>query len=292
MFDQSPPNLSTPGSLSSPNIAVFTGGSFNSPGIYTDLLQSTFTTVVLWSVRVDPLGNMSYAGPAGSLATNGVFNPNADAPTTAWQQQVVALKNTAGSPVTRVELCFGVGSSPPDETFPNIMAIYNAMCDSGRKNLLDNLKAVKTALNLDAICFDDEVQYDLASSLWFAQAARYLGMTVTIAPYCMSNYWSTLVSAANANGTLIDANYLQCFSSGLSAEWTFGGLNPVAGMWLNQSTPSLSPTAATQQLQALIQSSPRVTLSGGWYYNAGEILANANLWTFNQYSQAIADALA
>lgn len=277
-----------------PNIAVFTGGSFNTPAIYTDLLTSTFSTVVLWSVRIDPAGDLSYAGPAGSLATKGVFNPSKNGPTTAWQQQVLALKTTAGSPVNRVELSFGVGSNPPDQTFPNLISIFSDPSDTRRKNLLANLTAVKKALALDAVCLDDEVSFDLTSSLAFSQMCGGLGMTVSVSPcgYSTPTYWGSLIAAANARVKLIDAIYLQAFATGTISGWALGGLNPCAGMYIDGNAPALTPAAATAQLIGWQQATPSVHLSGGWYYNAGELVQHAALGSFRAYSTAIAAALA
>jgi hypothetical protein len=186
-----------------------------------------------------------------------------------------------------VELCLGVGSETPDQTFPNIKALFNQAVAAGRDNLVSNLMAVQAALNLDAVCLDDEVEYDLASSVWLAQQCGALGMKVTIAPYCRAAHWNALIAAANVDGQLVDTNYLQCFATGTIAGWSYGGIKPVAGMYLDQFEPPLSPGGATAQLEAWRNASPGVSLAGGWYYNAGEILADASLGTFEQYSQAI-----
>lgn len=292
-------NTKNTNGLSKPNIAVFTAGGFNNlDAMYDGLVGSTFTTVVLWSSSVDTSGNFQIRNiglPGSSMASNGVFNPTNDPQIAAWQQKVLGLK-TADTSIARVELSIGVGSytnktGQPviDPSFPNIKAIYESE-QLFATTLILNLQAIQRALNIDAVCFDDEVAFDHPSSLWLAQACGLLGMTVSISPCGSSQkYWGELVTAANSKARLIDAVYLQAWTSGCSG-WILGGLNPVAGMYIDNPdlAKHIAPIDATNQLQTWQKGS--TILAGGWYYNAGEILGNPALGTFSEYSNAIRTA--
>jgi hypothetical protein len=292
--------MNTQSKLCSPNLAVFTAGGYSDIAMYDNLASSTFTTVVLWSMHVDESGNI-YIGNFGSdgcIAGAGSFNPGSNAEITEFQQKVLKLKGPASS-ITRIELSFGIGSYyshgkyVEDQTFPNIMNLYNNRIKFPvpAANLIYNIQALQTALNLDAICFDDEVQYDQNSSLWLAQQCGSLGMTVSVCPFEQQSYWNQLVTAANAQDILIDAVYLQAWTSGGCQGWCLGTINPAGGMWLNEDgTTPMSPLEATTQLQAWQNTTPTATiLTGGWYYNAGEIYAST-LGTFSDYANAIKDA--
>lgn len=275
-----------------PKLAIFSSGGKNDLDMYDSLTTSTFDTVVLWSMNVDPEGNILIRNFTQSVvAGNGKYNPFADPDIDTFRNKVRGLKANGGK-VVRVELSFGVGSYwsdgkiITDPTFPNIKAIYDSQLkgpSAASKNLLANLLCLQKELNADALSFDDEVQYDQASSLWLAQQCGSMGMKVTICPCGDMSYWSGLVKAANATGTLIDAVYLQAWATGVQG-WVIGGMNPNAGMWVyeDQNNP-LTPAGATAQISAWNQ---QQALSGGWYYNASDMYDN-HLDSFTNYANAI-----
>lgn len=286
----------TNGSSSGLNIAIFTGGGSNDLAMYDELATSTFNTVVLWSMGVDILGNIHIRnfGQQEILVKDGVYNPQNNPGIEQFREKVLELKEQ-GSNITRIELSFGVGSYYAhgdliiDSTFTNIKNIYQSQINNPSItsfNLISNIQTLQRELYLDAVSFDDEVEYDQASSLWLAQQCGLLGMKVSICPYTNQSYWSGLVSAANQNGTLIDIVYLQAWTGGPQG-WVLDGINPTAGIYIDQDSQApVTPAQAAQQFAAWAQ---QQTLAGGWYYNAGDIYAN-NIGSFTDYANAVQSA--
>jgi autotransporter-associated beta strand protein len=121
-----------------------------------------------------------------------------------------------------------------DQSFLNIKNLIAANGTGTNTVLYQNLSALKNALSLNAMCYDDEYEYDSSSAVSFGQMCAAVGMKVTLCPYTNPSYW--LAVKAGLGGT-VDYVYLQCYAGGQGndpATWSnyFTGSVPVLpGDW-------------------------------------------------------------
>jgi hypothetical protein len=273
-----------------PNIGIYSGGDPTSSSIgqlFAAIGAGSYSTVVLWAAHVDAAGDINMNDDP--VIAGGRFSPAAR----PWAALVNGLRT---NPVmTRVELSIGGDQS----SFANIRALI-AKYGTGPSNpLYVNLKALKQILNLDAVNYDDESEYDLNSSTQLALMCSSLGMTVSICPYTNQLYWIRLVSAINksAPGTA-DGVYLQCYDGGAGsdpAQWNSAfqstGLSVAPGLWAThqQGSPPVCTTSWTAlQVQTQMASwAQQTSLAGGWMFCGTDMLNCPNGGTPAAYANAI-----
>lgn len=187
------------------------------------LKNSGFNTAILFVVDVGTNGDLNYNGDH-LIVTNGVYIGDA-----GWPARLAALK-VAPTSITRIEVCTGGAGAQSWANIKNLIATNG----TGPTSILyKNFLALKNALNMDAICNDDEVAYDAASAATFNQMITTLGMKNTLCPYNNVSYWQGVF-----NNSAIDAIYLQCYDGGAGnnpATWNgyFGGFKVAPGDWSN-----------------------------------------------------------
>lgn len=289
--------------LSNPNVTMFTSGGPSQLSLYDELVASPFNTVVIFSTYILDNGDIVLRNfgtdQTGVLAgSSGVFNPTGNKDIELFRQKILNLKRP-GSTINRVELCFGVGSYwdngnlITDPTWQRIKKIYDqrTINPGPSANLMKNVIACCTSLNLDAICNDDEVQFDADSSLWFA---RISGLPSTICPAGEFPYWLTLVTRANTNqpNPLIDVLYLQAWTAwdGWDGKWPFK-ISPNAGVFIAKDYPDSLITPP--QAEVILKSwQSQVPLAGGWYYNAADIMTfRPKTGSYADYAKAVLNAI-
>ena len=187
---------------------------------------SGFTTLILFTMTVQSDGTFTYSDGV-TVCSNGVY-----AGPTNWGSLLTQCK-AAPSSVTRIEMSIAGWGDP---SFANIKARIQADGTNATTILYRNLQAMRNALPIDAMDYDDESTYDSASSIQFGSMCNSLGMKVTLCPYTSRTYWQAV---KNGLGTNCDQVYLQCYDGGAGnspATWNtyFGALKVIMGYWDNE----------------------------------------------------------
>ncbi len=191
--------------MSNINALIYGGGPFYSGGstVIADLKASDFTSVVAWALHVNSNGDLIFNSP--TIVTNGdyVGDPG-------WPAQLNDLKQ--GGSVT--QLLFSVGGWGVSD-FPNIQKLIQTQGTGPDSILYKNFSALKQALPVDAIDFDDETLYDQDTTVQFSQMLAELGYHVTFCPYTNIDFWVNCLYALNSETPdLVTAFNLQCYAGG------------------------------------------------------------------------------
>ncbi len=245
--------------------AVYVGNEFYPPNAATETLakQSGFNTLFLFTTNIAANGDIAYNGT--TVVSNGVYVGD---PT--WGNRLAAVKSDGR--VTRIELCIGSYGST---AFDNIKALVASQGTGPTSILYKNFLALKNATGVDAIQYDDEQTYHVASAVAFGQMIAGLGLKVTFVPYTAQSFW---VNAKRQLGASVDAIYLQCYDGGAGnspAQWNtaFGnGVKVYPGLWGNTSTQP----QALAQFRAWQQS---LGMNGGFMWLNGSLPGDAESWS-------------
>lgn len=204
-------------------------------GNITEIQNSGFTEVIVWSVEVSSTGDLNLNGEF-PLTSNGVYVGNNKWPNFA--SDLAAMKQGSVKRVT-----FSIGSSNYGD-FQHIQSLVQAQGTGPSGMLYKNFQALKQALpSIDAIDFDDENNYDASSTTQFAVMLGNLGYNVTMSPYTNTRYWTSVVSQINTQraGT-VDGVHLQAYSGGAGnspcSGWNFGSVPVFPGLWDSNDTPA------------------------------------------------------
>ena len=229
-----------------------------------ELKKSGFNELIVWSVEVNASGDLNLNGEF-PLTSAGVYIGNQ-----TWPDFPADLKKIKKGSVTRVTL--SIGSSNVGD-WQDIKALVDSQGTGPDSILYQDFAALKAALPIDAIDFDDENSYDSASTTKFAVMLGNLGYKVTMNPYTNNTYWTSVVSAINTQlpGT-VDGIHLQTFAGGDGnspcSGWDFGSVPVYPGLSDQTSAPPyLTPTAAEAALK-------------NWHSQCG--ITGAWLWIFDQ----------
>lgn len=197
----------------------------------TEIQQSGFTEVIVWSVEVNAAGDLNLNGEF-PLTSNGVYVGNNTWP--SFAADLAAMKQ--GTP-KRITL--SIGSSNVGD-WQDIKALVNSTASGGGTGsssiLYKDFQALKAALpSVDAIDFDDENSQDSASTTKFAVMLGGLGYHVVLDPYSNASYWTSLASAINsASPGTVDAVHLQAYAGGTGnnpcSGWNFGSIPVYPGV--------------------------------------------------------------
>ena len=150
-----------------------------------ELKNSGFNELIVWSVEVGSTGDLNLNGEF-PLTSAGDYIGNETYP-----DFPADLKKIKRGKVTRVTL--SIGSSNYGD-WENIKALVDSQGTGQDSILYKDFAALKAALPLDAIDFDDENSYDASSTIKFAVMLGKLGYKVTMNPYTNSGYWTGVVS--------------------------------------------------------------------------------------------------
>lgn len=214
-------------------IGIFGGGPIykNANNNITELSQSGFTEVIVWSVEVKANGDLNLNGEF-PIVSNGAYIGNQTYPN--FVSNLASLK-TAG--VKRIT--FSIGSSNFGD-FQDIKALVNSTATGGgtgtKSTLYKNFQALKKAIpSIDAIDLDDENGYDAASTVAFSVMLGKLGYHVMPDAYTNASYWTSVVKQINTQraGT-VDGVHLQAYAGGSGnnpcSGWDFGGVPVYPGL--------------------------------------------------------------
>lgn len=201
----------------------------------TEIQNSGFTEVIVWSVEVNSSGDLNFNGEF-PLTSNGTYVGNNTWPNFA--ADLAAMKQGSAKRIT-----FSIGSSNVGD-FQDIQSLVTAQGTGSNSILFKDFQALKQALpSLDAIDFDDENNFDASSTTQFAVMLGNLGYKVTMSPFNNSSYWTSVVSQINSQraGT-VDGIHLQAYSGGAGnspcSGWNFGTVPVFPGLFDANDTPT------------------------------------------------------
>src|ERR1700722_20030348 len=216
---------------------IFGGGPFykNASNI-TEIEHSGFTEAIVWSVEVNSSGDLNFNGEF-PLTSKGVYVGNESYPDFA--SDMALLKQGSVQRVT-----FSIGSSNVGD-WQDITALVQSQGTDPGSILYKDFQSLKAAIPaLDAIDFDDENSFNLATTVQFGVMLGALGYHVLPDAYDNNSYWTSVVSEINSQlpGT-VDGVHLQAYAGGAgnnpcSATWNFGAVPVFPGLWDHVDTPA------------------------------------------------------
>ncbi len=262
---------------------IFGGGPFYTGGytVMNTLRASGYTTVMLWTIHVDAsTGNLIYNDQL--VVANGAY-----VGTPAWTNQLKTLK-VAPTSVNRIE--WSVASAPSGgNDFQNIQTLMNTYGTNTGSILYRNFLALKNATGADAIDYDDEALYDVATAVKFGQMLSSLGYKVTLCPYTNPSFWQSTYSQLGTG--IVDRVYLQCYDGGAGndpATWNnyFPGTKVIPGMWCLHNGCSQGSSATDVQAQMTAWRSS-ANIPGGFMWLYDDMLSCSVGGTPADYAAAI-----
>lgn len=227
----------------------------------TEIQQSGFTEIIVWSVEVDAAGDLNLNGEF-PLTVGGAYVGNA-----TWPDFAADLAAMKQGSARRITLSVGSSNANPSD-FDHVKALVMAQGTGPSSPLRQAFQALRQALPaVDAIDFDDESTYDAPTMIPFAVMLGELGYHVTLSPYQRAGFWTSVASEINTRrpGTL-DGVHLQAYSGGAGnspcSGWNFGSVPVFPGLWDASSTPA----QVQQQMQRW---KTRCGIAGGflWLYD-------------------------
>jgi hypothetical protein len=244
----------------------------------TELKKSGFNELIVWSVEVNSTGDLNLNGEF-PLTSAGAYIGNKTYP--HFPKDLATIK--AGT-VTRVT--FSIGSSNYGD-WEDIESLVDSQGTGPDSILYKDFAALKAALPVDAIDFDDENGYDSASTIKFAVMLGKLGYKVTMDPYTNNSYWTSVVSQINSQraGT-VDGVHLQAYAGGDGnnpcSGWDFGKVPVFPGVSDQSSAPpDLTPAQAQAQMLSWHK---QCGITGGWLWIFDQIAGTKEV---KQYASAI-----
>jgi len=244
----------------------------------TELAKSGFNELIVWSVEVNSTGDLNLNGEF-PLTSAGAYIGNKTYPDFAAD-----LAKIKKGTVKRVTL--SIGSSNYGD-WEDIKSLVDSQGVGKNSILYKDFAAIKAALPIDAIDFDDENSYDSASTIKFAVMLGKLGYNVTMNPYTNNSYWTSVVSSINSQraGT-VDGIHLQTFAGGGGnspcSGWDFGSVPVFPGISDQSSAP---PYLTPSQTQTAMQNwHKQCGIIGGWVWIFDQIAGTKQV---KQYAHAI-----
>jgi len=200
----------------------------------TELQNSGFSEIIVWSVEVKSNGDLNLNGEF-PLTSGGVYIGGQTYPDFA--SDMSRLKQGKVKRVT-----FSIGSSNFGD-WQDITALVQTQGTGPDSILYKTFAALKAAIPaIDAIDFDDENSFDLASTVQFGVMLGQLGYHVMPDPYFNAAYWTQVVSGINAQlpGT-VDGVHLQAYAGGNGnspcSGWDFGSVPVFPFLWDANDSP-------------------------------------------------------
>jgi hypothetical protein len=256
---------------------IFGGGPIykNTSNNITQLENSGFTEVIVWSVEVSSTGDLNFNGEF-PLTSNGVYVGAQTYPNFA--ADMAQLKQGTVKRIT-----FSIGSSNYGD-WENIKALVNSQGTGPTSILYKDIQALKTAIpSLDAIDFDDENSFDAPSTVAFGVMLGTFGLKSIPDAYDNNSYWESVVSQINTQlPGEVDGVHLQAYAGGAGnnpcSGWNFGSVPVWPGLWDQDDTPTQVQTVMTGWNSSC-------GINGGFLWLYDDIASNPTL--LDQYAAAI-----
>lgn len=284
-----------------PVIEVFGNGLFgtNDPSTNDQQLAqmqaSAFNSVILWSVHVQPNGDLTYNDTP--LVTGGVFNASLN-----YMKPYVAALREQG------EVWWGVGSWGASD-FSNLGALLATA--SGTETVKNTFGALFAALPGDGVDFDMEESYgpDMRKTIveFTLLLAQSLSLKSTYCPYMDEPFWLGCLADvyAEAGQQYVQRFNLQCYAGG-TGNTTASWLAPlqsypqplgipdidafiVPSNWV-QSDDGTQKFTPAQTCAFFSKPAMRENAGGGFLWNTSEIFSSGD--SAADYAQAVVNGLA
>jgi hypothetical protein len=243
-----------------------------------ELQKSGFNELIVWSVEVGSTGDLNLNAEF-PLTSAGAYIGNQTYPDFA--NDLAMMKQGTVSRIT-----LSIGSSNFGD-WEDIKALVDSQGTGPDSILYKDFAALKAALPIDAIDFDDENGYDSESTTAFAVMLGNLGYHVTMDPYTNSGYWTSVVSQINTQlpGT-VDGVHLQTYAGGAGNSpchgWDFGGVPVYPGI---SDQPSAPPFKSPAQAKAAMKAwHSQCGITGGWVWIFDQIAGTNQV---KKYAHAI-----
>jgi len=266
--------------------AIFGGGPFYSGGgsVMNTLRSSGFTTVILWCIHVDSSsGNLILNDKL--VVANGAYVGNS-----TWPAQLASLK-TPPTSVNRIEV--SVGSWGVND-FQSIRTLMNNYGTNTTSILFRNFLALKNATGATAVDFDDEMLYDVATTVKFGQMLSSMGYKITLCPYMNPGFWQDVYNQLGSSR--VDAIYLQCYAGGGGNDpgsWNgyFSPLKVIPGLWCSHGTDCASGDNPASVASRMLTWKNSADIPGGFMWLYDDMLACSSQGTPAAYASAINQAV-
>jgi hypothetical protein len=259
---------------------IFGGGPLyiNAANNITELKNSGFTEVIVWSVEVKTNGDLNLNGEF-PLTTDGVYIGDQLHPDFATN--MATLKEGTVKRVT-----FSIGSSNFGD-WQDIRDLVNSQGTGQDSILYKDFAALKAAIPaLDAIDFDDENSFDSATTIEFGVMLGQLGYHVNPDPFSNSSYWKNIVAQINTQlPATVDGVHLQAYAGGSGNNpcvgWDFGDVPVWPGLWDLDDTPA--------EVQSIMSGwNSQCGINGGFMWLYDDFVGNG---LAAQYASAINNAV-
>jgi hypothetical protein len=191
---------------------IYAGGAlaFGGKPAIEDLKAAKYSTVIIWSVHVEPNGDLKLNDTG--FVSGGVYKEAEpmNLPST------VAQLRAAG-----IEVLFSVGSGGTED-FTNIAALLKGGIPGPGNPLYDNFNALKRAMvnaggDINGIDLDNEDNIVASVMVNFGRMLRNIGFArLTLCPFYESQDWTDTLTQLNQNPGpgFVNAVHLQCYSGG------------------------------------------------------------------------------
>jgi len=255
--------LSAAASAQTGYTGVFGGGPLyiNATKNITELANSGFSEVIVWSVEVKSNGDLNLNGEF-PLTSNGVYIGDQTHPDFA--ANMALLKQGTVKRIT-----FSIGSSNFGD-WQDVTALVKSQGTGTDSILYKDFAALKAAIpSLDAIDFDDENSFNTPTTIQFGVMLGQLGYHVVPDPFDNSTYWTNVVAQINTQlpGT-VDGVHLQAYAGGGGnnpcSGWDFGSVPVWPGLWDLNDTPA--------QVQSIMS---------GWHTQCG--ITGGFMWLYDDF---------
>jgi hypothetical protein len=250
------------GTDTNPGIATGVFGSFYSDtaaSTMSDLRQSGFTTVLIWSIHIDTSGDLS-------LNDDRIVSEESYIGYPSWPGLLATLKNAPTS-VNRIEISIGAWGTTD---FQDVKRLIDSQGIDSTSILYRNFRALKIATGADAADFDDEDLYDSTTTVAFGDLLASLGYKISLCPYRDVSYWQAVKSKL---GSKVDAVWLQCYAGGAGndpAKWSNAlGITVYPGLWSNHGSDCSegdNPSQVQTQF-AIWKATSRISGGFMWHYD-------------------------
>ncbi len=267
--------------------AIFGGGPFYSGGdeVINDLKSSGFSTVILWTIHVGKDGSMNF-NDQKIIDANGEYIGDP-----AWTTRLSSLLETPTS-VDRIEIGVGAWGA---QSWGNIKNTIAAEGSGKETKLYKSFQKLMEITGATAINYDDEVTYDVESTVKFSLMLADMGYKISLCPFDQTNYWKSVYSQVEAQKPgVIDRVYLQCYAGGYSnkpAIWNqhFGDLKVSMGLWCRNGNNCVNGDSPSE-IESKIETDAE-NISGGFIWLYDDIQKCAAYGTSSSYARAINKAL-
>ena len=222
--------------------AVYCGGPAYYGRDYSidELMNSGFNTLIIWTIHINEKGDLNLNAEF-PIVEDGVYVGDEKYP--EFRKDVKKLKSRK-STINRIELGLSAWES---KTYDNIKILVEKEGTGPESTLYKNFKALKKAFSqVDAINNDDELTYDVESSVAFHAMLFKIGFKTTTAPYTKAeSYWKPFTEKLNEmHPGALDRTYLQVYAGGAGnkpcdEKWQYG-VPVYPGLWGGQKRNSPS----------------------------------------------------